>query len=153
MSESGLDERTLRDTLEQTQGEARRLVALEQRGFDLDSVRAEAEAEVGTLEVRGQQLRAQEAAAIRARDASADALVRAMEGSDFKVATLTRRERRWLMFLDGGQLAGTAAGFLAGALLAAAGLPALLLAVAAPALVLLTNRRRAARLHPPARSS
>lgn len=145
MSESGLDDRALRDALEQTQAEARRLVALEQRGFDLDAVRSATEAEVGALEARNQQLLAEEVAAIRARDASADALVHAMEGSDFKVAMLSQRERWWLMFFDGGQFVGTAAGFLAGMLVAASGLPTLLLAVAAPALVLLTTRRRAAR--------
>ncbi|MDP1830122.1 MAG: hypothetical protein Q8L48_43060 [Archangium sp.] len=135
MNVEGLDERALRDLLEQTQGEVRKLVALEQRGFELETLRAQKREELARLEAKRRTLLNRELVAREALDRSADALVEAMEGSAFRTA-LTKRERWWLMRVDGGQLAGTGLGLIAGVLVTALGIPVWGLAIAGPLLVL-----------------
>lgn len=135
MRVEALDERALRDLLEQTQGEARKLAALEQRGFELEALRAQKREELVGLEAAQQVLLRRERIARDALERSVDALVEAMEGSAFKTA-LTKRERWWLMRIDGGQLAGTGLGLVVGGVVAALGIPAWALAIAGPMLVL-----------------
>lgn len=135
MNVEALDERALRDLLEQTQGEARQLAALEQRGFELEALRAQQREELARLEAAQPVLLRRERIAREALERSANALVEAMEGSAFKTA-LTKRERWWLMRFDGGQLAGTGLGLVVGSLVAALGIPAWGLAIAGPLLVL-----------------
>lgn len=136
-----LDQRSLRDALEQAQAAHRKLVELEQRGFDLDSVGLAAAAELEKLEARQTQLREDEEAATAAGEKATRALVKAMQGSGSDLS-LSKRERWLLMLFDGGQLFGALLGFSAGAFVAGTGLPAPALAIAAPLVVLLSGRRR-----------